>query len=97
MPLQLLLQCDTSALAAFYADVEDVDGGETPQWCSVGCRDGTAVVDLNAMTVRIRDEAGHEVKVQDVDASAAALISTCLIRYKKLEARISVDVNRHRR
>ena len=90
MGLRLLLQRDTSALAAFYADVEEVGGGpgDAPRWCSVSCGDGTAVVDLDAMTVKIRDRGGRECKVQDVPADAAGLISTCLSRYTKLEDRL---------
>lgn len=93
MPLRLLLQRDTSALAAFYADVQGVGGGgggpdDAPRWVAVACDAGTAIVDLDALAVRVRGVDGRERKVQDVDPGAAAVIATCLSRYRKLEARL---------
>jgi hypothetical protein len=91
-PLQLLLQRDTSALAAFFVSLEGIDRSSgPPSWCRVDCGQDLAVVDLARMCVslRRRGPCDREVKILDLDAETAALLATCLDRYRKLEGRMT--------
>lgn len=93
VPLQLLLQRDTSALAAFFVSLEGIDRSSgPPSWCRVDCGRDLAVVDLARMCVTMRGRCPgekEEVKLLDIDAETARLFSTCLDRYRKLEGRMS--------